>query len=356
MQKTKVKKSTALEMPKSSKISILSPGYRLAKEHGCLVVRQGGRKIFQAPIIKTSLIVLSTRGVSISTDVISACAQENIPLFFLSPFGKVEAMVVNPETFRSHIALAQFEFLSNPRKAIPLAKAIVKGKIKNQLNLVKYFGKYRRRTNPDFWDKVKDYQDWVKALLIEANAVSTSLPLEEARSKFFGIEGRAATRYWEMVKVLVEHKVNFQGRERKGAKDLFNSMLNYAYGILYGLAHRAVLAAQLIPQIGVLHSIAPDRQKTPLVYDLVEEFRPFVADRAVISLLNQGAQLQVDSQGMLTLETRKRLFRRLHHGLASQVRHKNKTTTVEELLYLQAKSLALHFQGKNHYRPHIFKW
>lgn len=76
------------------------------------------------------------------------------------------------------------------------------------------------------------------------------------------------------------------GRQGRGAGDPLNVALNVAYGLLAADAVRAVVAAGLDPHIGVLHSSA--RNKPALALDLMEEFRPVVADSVVVGAINNG--------------------------------------------------------------------
>jgi CRISPR-associated protein Cas1 len=108
-------------------------------------------------------------------------------------------------------------------------------------------------------------------LLGEIGMVLKGPDNRKAREQLMGIEGRSAAVYWGLIKSLLGSEVYFEGRERKGAKDLVNSILNYGYGVLYGRVHEAVLLAGLNPSISFLHSEQPG--KPTLIFDLIEEFR-----------------------------------------------------------------------------------
>lgn len=111
--------------------------------------------------------------------------------------------------------------------------------------------------------------------------------------QLFGAEGEGASFYFsvfgELIKPRAVEKYGFEwkGRVGRGAKDEINILLNYAYGMLTAECVRAIVACGLDPHAGVLHS--SNRNKPALALDLMEEFRPLVADSAIIGMLNKLA-------------------------------------------------------------------
>jgi CRISPR-associated protein Cas1 len=170
----------------------------------------------------------------------------------------------------------------------------------------------------------------------------------------FSIEGRAASCYWQTIKVLLKERIDFPGRERRHAKDLVNSLLNYGYAVLSARVHLAIIKHGLFPNISFLHSLA--KEKPTLVFDMMEEFRPQVVDRTVWTLLGRRENLAINNDGLLTDETRKTLIAALHQRLASLVRFRGKELKLEEIINHQAKALVHHLEGKAPYRPFLGKW
>lgn len=83
-----------------------------------------------------------------------------------------------------------------------------------------------------------------------------------------------------------------------GAKDIVNSSLNYAYAILYGRIQHYLVHAGLSLNISFLHSI--DGNKPTLTFDMIEEFRTFIVDRTIFSMLNKNEPIKLDNDGLLT--------------------------------------------------------
>lgn len=111
--------------------------------------------------------------------------------------------------------------------------------------------------------------------------------------QLFGAEGEGASVYFSVFGSLIKDRAaekygfDWRGRIGRGANDAINILLNYAYGMLTAECIRAIVACGLDPHAGVLHSST--RNKPALALDLMEEFRPLVADSAVIGMLNKLA-------------------------------------------------------------------
>lgn len=148
----------------------------------------------------------------------------------------------------------------------------------------------------------------------------------------------AAIRYWDFIRELIsDDDVDFGQREHQGAKDLFNSMLNYGYAILYVRVWQALLAAKLNPYNSIIH--ARQEGKPTLVYDMVEIFRSQIVDRVVISLIQKGQDLEVRN-GLLTDKTRQLLVKSVMERLARYEKYQGEEIKMEQIILRQAKLLA----------------
>jgi CRISPR-associated endonuclease Cas1 len=158
-----------------------------------------------------------------------------------------------------------------------------------------------------------------------------------------------------LVQLLVKDETDFAGRERQGAKDLVNSMLNYGYGILYSRIWDAVLKARLNPYISFMHT--HQAGKPTLIYDLIEEFRPVAVDRVVIALVNKKHKLRTDERGLLAHETRDILIKKILERLNSFETFRGTRMRLSEVIRYQAKEVARYVTGEiKTYKPYSFKW
>jgi len=99
-----------------------------------------------------------------------------------------------------------------------------------------------------------------------------------------GTEGSGSRIYFEALSFIVPQRFKFEGRSRQPAKDEFNCLLNYAYGVLYSLVEKGCILAGLDPYIGFIHT--DNYNKKSLVFDLIDMFRIF-AEQTVVYLLSQ---------------------------------------------------------------------
>lgn len=168
-----------------------------------------------------------------------------------------------------------------------------------------------------------------------------------------GTEGTAGRIYWEGVKEIIGHKVEFFGREHRGATDEVNSLLNYGYGILYSQVWGAVINAGLEPFAGFLHVDRPG--KPSLVLDMVEEFRQPVVDRSVIAFVNLGINIGM-KDGLLDADTRKNIGDKVMERLLSTESYQGKQYQIRSIIQMQARKLASFLRGEGVYKAFSFKW
>ena len=238
------------------------------------------------------------------------------------------------------------------KRGLDFCKAVVLGKIKNQERLLRYFGKHVKKDNEERFKKIEAAVSqlrglWKKVPVIDGASVS------EARGTLMGTEGTAGRIYWEAVKQIVGHRVEFFGREHRGASDEVNSLLNYGYGILYSQVWGAVLNAGLEPFAGFLHVDRPG--KPSLVLDLVEEFRQPVVDRSVIAYVNLGISIGM-KEGLLDANTRKLIGERVVERLYASESYHGKQYQIRSIIQMQARRLAGFLRGNGGYKAFSFKW
>jgi len=104
-----------------------------------------------------------------------------------------------------------------------------------------------------------------------------------------GWEGVAGKKYFATLSTLLPESYRFQNRNRQPATDIFNAMLNYAYGILYGKVEGALIKAGIDPYVGIFHR--DDFNRPALVYDVIEKYRMWM-DYVVLSLCTQEAMVE----------------------------------------------------------------
>ncbi len=281
-----------------SELVISEPGVFIGKTASRLVVKKQRRVIMEMPLRQLRHVIITTSGVTLSAAVITLCAREKIALDFLSPRGEPLARLSTPVDALGTTGLQQVQAVHDG-SGLHLARTFVYGKLKNQLNLVKYYHKYRKRVDPDFARTFKDVERQFTALIAELRRFVPEGEYDTGRHRLFAFEGQGAILYWQMIRLLLADDVEFAGRQRQGATDLVNSLLNYGYGMLYPRMHEALLRAGLHPGISFLHSFQDG--KPTLTFDLIEEFRAQAVDRVVCGMITKGERLEMEPQsGNLT--------------------------------------------------------
>ncbi|MBT9133264.1 MAG: CRISPR-associated endonuclease Cas1 1 [Firmicutes bacterium] len=177
--------------------------------------------------------------------------------------------------------------------------------------------------------------------------------IDEVRGQFLSVEGRASAIYWQQVASILEGKVDFPGREHRGAEDPLNSMLNYGYGILYSQLWSAVLLAGLEPFAGYMHVDRPG--KPSLVLDLIEEFRQPVVDRVVIAMFSKGCKVQLE-EDKLSATLRKELAEKILGRLETTENYDGKKYKLSTIIQRQSRSIATFVRGEGKYRPFVGGW
>jgi CRISPR-associated protein Cas1 len=238
------------------------------------------------------------------------------------------------------------------QRGVALAKAFVSGKIKNQVNTLKYFSKHRKEAKRDTYEAIMAAVKKMENICNELNN-HYGEKIDELRGQFLSIEGRASAIYWDQVAQILEGKVDFPGREHRGAEDPFNSLLNYGYGILYSQVWSAVILAGLEPFAGFMHVDRPG--KPSLVLDLIEEFRQPVVDRVVIAIFSKGTKVHLE-EGRLSAETRKDFAGRILERLETTDNYEGKKCRLSTIIQRQSRCLASFVRGEGKYRPFVGGW
>ena len=326
-------------------------GVFIGKHQGRIRVYCEQKVTHDAPLLHLRQIVVVDSGVSISSDVIHACSEEGIALHFLGKNGKNAAGLYAAGLVGTVLTRrAQLLAYAGPQ-SITLSKAFVRGKLENQRHLLRYFGKSREELSREIQGVLGDFQAALDAL--DALQGST---INDVREQMLSIEGRAAQKYWGIVKAVLPPAISWPGRETRGAKDVFNAVLNYGYGVLYAQVEQAILLAGLDPYAGFLHVDRPG--KPSLVLDLIEEFRQCVVDRTVIGLLNKHVALVQDEDGLLTRETRMKIAEKVLERLdGSAELYEGKRQALRFILQCQARHLASYLRGdREQYTPFVAGW
>jgi len=335
-------------------------GSHIGKYSGRLKVTKKKEVLAQAPLLHLESVTIASNGVSISADAVRACTERGIPIHFLSgtgnPYASLYSAGLTGTVLTRRAQLAAYRDM----RGVKLAVAFAGGKIENQSRLLKYVAKYRKETDVELyqelrylWSEVIDHME--ELCTLDFIALRDDCNINEIRGQLLSIEGRAAQKYWRAYKLLLPDSLAWPGRQGRGARDPFNSALNYGYGILYSQVERALVLAGLDPYGGFIHVDRPG--KPSLVLDLIEEFRAVVVDRTILGLVNKGFIIEQDAKGYLTEATRHKLAERILGRLASAERYEKKRHALRSIIQMQARHIATYVRGeREYYIPFLAGW
>jgi CRISPR-associated endonuclease Cas1 len=202
-------------------------GAFVGKKSERLVVRGRDGECLEVPFHDVERVTIATSGASLSSDAVQACCEEGIQLDFLSSNGHPYAKVTSP-TLTATIVTRREQLLGYyDERGVAVVTTIVTCKIRNQANLLKRLARSRRETKADLYDAIRAAAARMEAILVEvtATAGTAAATVDGLRASFLSAEGRAGHIYWDLVGRLVDGKVDFPGREHRGAADPLNVML-----------------------------------------------------------------------------------------------------------------------------------
>lgn len=334
-----------------AELVVSSYGSFIGKTKSGISVRVNGKIVHKKPSRALEHITITTRGVSISSDAIEYCMENQIPIDFFDNTGKLYASVFSPISVASGLWQKQMSMPISKRAY--LASRIVYGKLRNQLNLVKYYHKYHKIVE----ELDQQYQQTVHVLSELCDGLKNYSSTEERyREELMAFEARGAIYYWAYIRrLLMDDGVEFETREHQGAKDLFNCMLNYGYAILYPRILRTILRMKLNPMVGVLHTYQD--KKPTFSYDIIEIFRAQAVDRALIGLVQKSQYLKLDKNNRLDPETKKLLIKSILERINRYEKYRNREMKFLSIIKEQTREIAAYINEEaKTFRPYVAKW
>jgi CRISPR-associated protein Cas1 len=231
---------------------INSYGAYLRKSGNCFLVKRE-EKSFEIAVGKVSSILITTAAY-ITTDAIKLAVDNNIDIVFLDAYGDPYGRVWHPKLGSTTlIRRRQLELYDTP-EGLGLAKEWGLKKLDNQAELLARLRKTReeKRTGLDRCiEEISQSRERMGRLRGTVDA---------RRQDMLGLEGRASRAYFEAISLVMPEKYRFAGRSRNPAKDEFNALLNYGYGILYSLVEKACIIAGLDPAVWLSLSTGSSRE------------------------------------------------------------------------------------------------
>lgn len=211
--------------------------------------------------------------VQVSTQAMRTLAAEGIPLSLFSYGGWFYGMLTGLTHRNVLLRELQFSAARDPARQLAIARSLVAQKIRNQRTLL------RRNRRAELHHALSDLQ----------RDLDHALTAESVES-LLGIEGTAARTYFQsfakMLRQPLDGTFDFNGRNRRPPRDPVNALLSFAYALLVKDWTLALTAVGFDPHLGFYHR--PRYGRPSLALDLMEPFRPLIADSVVLAAINTG--------------------------------------------------------------------
>jgi len=323
---------------------VTTEGAYLAKDGQAVAVRVQKATRLRIPLHNLDGIVCFGR-VGCSPSLMAACGESGVSISFLSSSGKFRAVVSGFTSGNVLLRRQQYRAADDSERSLEIARSIVLGKLANCRTVLN-----RAARDADDAQRAEALQAVARRLSATIPAVQQATTLDQLR----GVEGESAVRYFAAFNDLITANpevFRFERRSRRPPLDPINCLLSFVYTLLMHDVRSACEAVGLDPAVGFLHRDRPGRPGMAL--DLMEEFRPWLADRLVLSLINRR---QLGPTSFQTLETgavvmddaaRKAVLVAWQQRKQDVYTHPflNERVTVGLLIHLQARLLARHLRG-----------
>ena len=334
---------------------VTTQGAYLAKEGETIVVKVEREVRLRLPVHTIGGIVCFGN-VSCSPFLMGFCAENDVGVSFLTEQGRFLARVQGPVSGNVLLRREQYRRADDPEASADVARAVLTGKIANSRTVL-------QRALRDHADKMA-----ADEVAFAAKRLGNCLELlgrEQPLDALRGCEGDAAHIYFNVFDHLIvsqKKAFSFQERNRRPPLDNVNALLSFIYTLLVHDIRSALETVGLDPAVGFLHRDRPGRPS--LALDLMEEFRPFLADRLALSLINrqqvQAKGFQTSDSGavLMTDETRKTLLVAYQERKQEEILHPflDEKVTIGLLFHTQALLMARYLRGDlDGYPPFIWR-
>jgi CRISPR-associated protein Cas1 len=334
---------------------VTTPGSYFHLDHDTVRIEQEGQLVKQLPLHHLSGITVFGHTI-LSPQLIGRCLADGRSIVFLTMHGRFMGRAEGPVSGNVLLRRAQYAALDDPARTLLAARCFAAGKVANCRQLL-----------------LRGAREAVEPADSAALTRAASLHLDQLRrledapdlAAVRGLEGGAAAAYFDsFARLLKAQRAEFatDTRNRRPPRDALNALLSFAYTLLRADCAAALESVGLDPQVGYLHALRPGRPA--LALDLMEELRPVLADRVVLTLVNRKqlgpGDFEEQPGGAVYLgeKGRKAVITEYQQRKQDEVQHSGLGQKLSFGLvpHAQARLLARHLRGDvPHYPAFVWK-
>ncbi len=327
---------------------VQTPGAKLRKRGERLIVETETDKV-EVPMIDVSQVALFGP-VSVTTPALHALMRAEIPVSWFSMGGWLLGHTVGTGNGNVTTREAQYRFSFDAKRCLALAQGLIEAKVRNTRTMLRR----NWRGEPD------EREEAMRRLQRMAKRASRTKDAQE----LLGIEGEAASIYFgRFESMLAKETIErfpvfaFEKRNRRPPTDPVNAMLSFAYALLTKTFTTTISSTGLDPYMGFYHR--PRHGRPALSLDLMEPFRPIIADSCVIQAINNGEVKENDfmlngPSCALKSGGRKAVISAFERRMDQETTHPffGYRVSMRRLIEVQARLLIRYFQGEISTYPH----
>ncbi|MGC9505533.1 type I-D CRISPR-associated endonuclease Cas1d [Baaleninema sp.] len=317
----------------------------LGKVDERLSVKYQRDRLLDVPLIKINGVVVLGRA-TVSPAVVEELLDRNIPLSFLTRYGRYRGRLEPEVTRNIFVRRAQWNAAEETPKAIDAVRGFVRGKLKNYRSLLQR----KQRENSELT---------LTESIDQLNRSIAALTRTQEIDRLRGYEGAGSATYFGCFGQLVRAQgFSFTHRNRRPPLDPINSLLSLGYALLRHDIQSALNIVGFDPYLGYLHT---ERYGRPsLALDVMEEFRPLVVDAVVLAVTNKRLLTPGDFETeplsgavSLTSDGLKVFLRAYEEKKQSKFKHPvmGRKCTYQEAFEIQGRLLAKFLMGETEKYP-----
>ncbi len=323
---------------------VTTQGVYLHREGEAVAVKRDDETLLNLPIHTIQGIVCFGR-VSMSPPLMGFCGERGVLVSFLSESGRFLARVQGGAAGNILLRRIQYRAADDPIRSAALARVFIMAKIANSRNVLRRAMR-EKSVNPEAVEASSSY--------LARSLEHMSRCPDDSLDTLRGMEGDCAREYFSVFDhMIVAQKsgIQFKGRSRRPPLDEVNALLSFIYTLLVHDVEAALEGVGLDPYCGFLHRDRPGRPS--LALDMMEELRPVLADRLVLSLINRQQLSKSDfkrtESGAVVMEddARKTVLTAWQKRKQEEMQHPflEENAALGLFPHLQAMLLARHLRG-----------
>jgi CRISP-associated protein Cas1 len=326
-----------------------SPGFRVGCKDEVLQVKDKEKLVEEVRIRDVSHVALFGN-IQITTQAIQVLCEQDVPVTYFSMGGWFYGITRGHELKNVFLRMEQFRFARDPITCLALARQFVHGKIRNHRTML-----------------MRNHVEPPESIILKLKRAADDALEATSIEQLLGIEGAAASQYFQHFNGMIKEAddatdsptsstaplptFNFSTRNRRPPTDPVNALLSLSYSMLSKDCTLACLAVGFDPYIGFYHQ--PRFGRPALGLDLMEEFRPLVAESSVLNCINNRIVTEKDfvragNAVNLSPAGRKRFFQVYEQRMSSIITHPifDYKVSYRRALELQARLLGKTLTGE----------